>query len=534
MFDCESGLSTAKAAVMNCHHFLECTSQKFFTLVSKEYFAVHYAILVVVAIIAVFRRHNNKNDESKKKKKPPLLPRADAGIIETVRELAGDRTPFWMLEQARQISSYSYRLPVPGMVVVGDAALAKSILSDVSNEKAIDLLKSFEITLGGTCMFTQPNELARRTRKITSRAFSPNLVKSRMTMVCARRSSEWIETVLKPAIELDATIDPCREMLDVAFKIVCEVVFDYDASREECELFMLHGEVTAVEFGFKQMMNPLRPILGKWLAERAKAYESVRWIQSFGLKMLSEHQHKKQERRSDEKPTPISVMSLIDDDPRYSSNQEKLPELLLWLFAGHDTVGYSMGTVLYHLAQNPLEMAKARSAILRNDQHDNGVDAGNLQEVRNVIRESNRLLPATANISIRKIGKETKTLDGRFIIPEGTTVFLPQYLPNHDHRLYDEPNDFRPDRWQNATAEMIDASMPFSVGPRSCPGLALAKVEMNHILPVLIRDFDFDVVREGQPKFFITLKPVGVLLRPKYAKAKSSCLGSALEEEIFD
>lgn len=459
-----------------------------------------------------------------------LLPKANAGILETVRELAGARTPFWMLEQAQKIGSYSYRLPMSRMVVVGDASLARSILLDPHNEKALDLLKSFEITLGGTCMFTQPNDVAKATRKNISRAFVPHLVKTRMAAVCERRIETWIETVLNPTIESGGTMDPCREMLDVAFKIVCEVVFDYDATREECELFMMHGEVTAVEFGFKQMMNPLRPILGTWLAERAKAFDSVRWIQSFGLKMLAEHQRKKkelklqrqqqQQHRSDDIPT--TVISLIDDDPMYLSNQEKLPELLLWLFAGHDTVGYSMGTTLFHLAQNPSELHAVRNALLRNETNPNKVvAAGTLREVQNVIRESHRLLPATANISIRTLGRAIKTLDGRFAIPKGTTVFLPQYLPNHDHRLFDEPNAFRPGRWEAATPEMLHASMPFSVGPRSCPGLALARVEMNHILPALIKDFDFEVVREGEPKFFITLKPVGVLLRPKYARTST-------------
>lgn len=482
-------------------------------LVSEEYFALSSAILVAAAttITILSRRDNTKG--SKPKETPlPLLPRARAGILETVRELAGDRTPFWMLEEARRIGSYSYRLPLPGMTIVGDASLARSILLDPRNEKAVDLMKSFETTLGGTCMFTQLNDRAKTTRKTLSKAFGPELVKTRMASVCVRRRDEWIDSVLKPAIDSGATIDPCREMLELAFKIVCEVIFDYDATREECELFMMHGEVTAVEFGFKQMMNPLRPILGSWLAERAKAFESVRWVQSFGLKMLAEHQQKKKQQQQQQ---PITVLSLIDDDPRFASNQEKLPELLLWLFAGHDTVGYSMGTALYHLAQNPSELSKVRTAILEND------EGGSLPEVRNAIRESNRLLPATANISIRKLGTDTPTPDGKFTIPKGTTVFLPQFLPNHDPRIYEHPHLFRPDRWETATKEMMDASMPFSVGARSCPGLALARAELHLILPRLIREFDFEVVREGEPKFFITLKPVGVLLRPKYyAQAK--------------
>ena len=90
---------------------------------------------------------------------------------------------------------------MPGnMVVVGDAALARSILMDPRHEKAVDLLKSFEIALGGTCMFTQPNHLAKPIRKNTARAFGPSLVKGRMAAVCQRRIDEWIETVLEPTI----------------------------------------------------------------------------------------------------------------------------------------------------------------------------------------------------------------------------------------------------------------------------------------------------------------------------------------------
>lgn len=498
------------------------------------------ATFVVAITIAVLRRNNsisnnsisnNSTDNTSRGTKTKLslssspLPTADAGIFETLRELAGDRTPSWMLEQARKLGSYSYRLPISmsgvfEMVVIGDASLGRSILLDPRNEKALDLLKTFEITLGGTCMFTQPNDLAKTTRQKMSRAFGPGLVKGRMATVCKRRIEAWVETVLEPTIESGGTIDPCREMLDVAFKIVCEVVFDYDATREECELFLDHGEVTAVEFGFKQMMNPLRPILGRWLAERDRAFESVRWIQSFGLKMLEEHQRKKKMTK-EPSSIPTTVISLIDDDPRYPSNKEKLPELLLWLFAGHDTVGFSMGTALYHLAQNPSELTKVRTALLRRDT-DTADAARSLREVQNVIRESHRLLPVTANISIRKLGTDTVTPDGLSTIPKGATVFLPQYLPNHDHRIFEDPSTFRPDRWNTPSKEMLESSMPFSVGPRSCPGLALARVEMDSILPVLIRDYDFEVVQEGEPKFFITLKPVGVLLRPKHAATKGS------------
>ena len=400
-------------------------------------------------------------------------------------------------------------MPIP-TVVVGDAVTARSVLSDPRNDKPIEFLRTFELILGGTNMFTQPNEKARIMRKHTSRAFAPVEVKNRITDICHKCIDEWIESILEPSIKHGTCIDPCHEMLDVAFRIICQVVFEYKATREECELFLKHGDIAGVEFGFKQMVNPLRPLFGKWLPGRAEAFKSVEWVHAFGMKMLCEFQRKKSQGLNAKDCN--TIINIIDSDPCFKTNEEKLPELMLWLFAGHDTTGYSMGIMLLHLAQNKSEMVKVREAISKADES----QYINLNEVQNVIKESNRLMSVVASISMRKLGADMTTSDGH-LIPKGTTVFLPQHLPNHDPRIYKSPDRFLPDRWNGATKEMTDAHMPFAHGQRSCPGMSLAKAEMGLIIPRLIRDYDFEVVKEGEPKFFVTLKPVGVQLRSKYA-----------------
>ena len=91
----------------------------------------------------------------------------------------------------------------------------------------------------------------------------------------------------------------------------------------------MHGKATVEEFSFKQMMNPLRAILGQWVfAKRKKAFDSVRWIQSFGLKVLEDLLTKEEGGRRLHQG--LCDLSLIDGDPRYGSNEEKLPEILLW------------------------------------------------------------------------------------------------------------------------------------------------------------------------------------------------------------
>lgn len=162
---------------------------------------------------------------------------------------------------------------------------------------------------------------------------------------------------------------------------------------------------------------------------------------------------------------------------------------MLWLFAGHDSTGYSMGTLLLRLAENPAEMLKLRTAIRKVDAESEYM---NLDEVQNVVKESNRLMAVASNVTMRKVAADVTTPEG-YLIPKGTTAFIPQHLANHDSKTYESPDLFLPDRWNNATKEMFDAHMPFAVGVRSCPGLSLAKVEMCHIIPRLIRDLSWSV-----------------------------------------
>jgi hypothetical protein len=190
------------------------------------------ALSAAIALTSLKLHHARR-----KRKKPP--PKSHAGMMETLREMAGTRTPFFMLDQARLLGSMNYRLNMPfSAVVIGDAETARLILSDSRNDKPVEMMKSFDITLGGTNMFTQLNEKARITRKHTSRAFASTEIRGRMRDICCKCIDGWIETVLEPAIERGATIDPCREMLGKAtyalFKHLILTTFLFVLALQRC------------------------------------------------------------------------------------------------------------------------------------------------------------------------------------------------------------------------------------------------------------------------------------------------------------
>jgi cytochrome P450 len=100
---------------------------------------------------------------------------------------------------------------------------------------------------------------------------------------------------------------------------------------------------------------------------------------------------------------------------------------------------------------------------------------------------------------------------GGYRIPEGTKVLLPQFTVHTDERWFDAPDQFRPERF---TPERSDqrpdfAYFPFGGGPHQCIGMHFAMMELKHIIPIIARRVDFELLSSPQPEINmeLTLQP---------------------------
>ncbi|XP_074644414.1 cytochrome P450 1A1-like [Tubulanus polymorphus] len=83
---------------------------------------------------------------------------------------------------------------------------------------------------------------------------------------------------------------------------------------------------------------------------------------------------------------------------------------------------------------------------------------------------------------------------GGFDVPEGTVVLLNLYSLAQDENVWEDPHVFRPERFLTADGQ-IDRSkrnliLPFSAGPRKCPGENLAKFELFVFLASILQKFE--------------------------------------------
>ena len=93
----------------------------------------------------------------------------------------------------------------------------------------------------------------------------------------------------------------------------------------------------------------------------------------------------------------------------------------------------------------------------------------------------------------------------------GSTVMVSPYLIHRTAACYDQPEMFRPSRWQDLDVPN-GAYIPFSSGPRWCVGARFAVAEISTVIGVLARTLRFRLDGPVQPDTRATLTPSGFRL----------------------
>lgn len=215
---------------------------------------------------------------------------------------------------------------------------------------------------------------------------------------------------------------------------------------------------------------------------------------------------------------PAAIFELLDArDPETGeplSEDAIRNEASVLFLAGHETTASTMAWAWYLLSQDPdaegafhqeLETVLAgRTPTLD--------DVGRLDYTRAVVSEALRLYPPFAILPRETLRDEE--FEGT-TIPTGSLVFVIPWLLHRKRRLWRKPDHFMPERFLGDQARKISKYqyIPFSLGPRVCPGAAFANAEAVLCLATLGQRFRFRLA-EGchvEPVCRLTLRPSGPL-----------------------
>lgn len=168
-----------------------------------------------------------------------------------------------------------------------------------------------------------------------------------------------------------------------------------------------------------------------------------------------------------------------------------------FLFGGLGTTTLMLTNVWEQLGHNPDAERKLHAEVddVLDGDRPTVEDLSELTYTQQVIEETLRHRPPV--YTLFREATEDVTIDG-YRVPEGGTLALPQHVVHHDERYYDDPSEFRPERWTDDFEDGLDdcAYFPFGFGPEQCIAGRYARMLARLVVPTIARQYALDPVAD--------------------------------------
>jgi cytochrome P450 len=307
-----------------------------------------------------------------------------------------------------------------------------------------------------------------RQRRLVQPSFRPQRLASYVEFMLRRTGlmlERWPER---------GELDVSEEISTLTLGIVMESLFGADAERF-AERFTKEVAVLN-ETAIAEMSAAV--VLPDWLPlpRKRRMREAIAFLDHVVKEIIADRR-KSNEDRGD----LLSMMLLAIDeegDKSGMTDQQARDESVVLLLAGNETTATAIIWTLYLLAQHreaQEQLAREADGVL--EAHGELVpDLEMFPFAERVFKESMRLYPP-AYLVAREAIEDLQI--GGFDLPRGSVVHLSPYITQRDHRWFEAPETFRPDRFTPEAEDKLPpcAYYPFGAGPRACIGRRLAMLE---------------------------------------------------------
>jgi cytochrome P450 len=379
-----------------------------------------------------------------------------------------------------------FRTPFFASYLCNDPALVRRVL----DERPADFPKSDRVTEGlrpllGRSVFVTNGEEWLRQRRIIDPAFEGGRVKEAFPAIwaaadaaVARMETGEVEVELAASHAAADVIFRTLFSIPIEDRVAQAVFHEFRAYQRSAPILNLGAFVRLPRWvprlhrgATRRSARVIRGLIGGLTAARAAAIADGRAPQDLATKIMTT-------------PDPVT-------GERFGT-QEMVDQVAIFFLAGHETSASALGWALYLLATHPeaQERVASEAAGLRPEF---GVVSG-LRYTRDVFREALRLYPPVPMLVRETAGAEE--FRGRAVQRGAQVVISPWHLHRHE-RLWERPDDFDPDRWAGEVPQ--GGYLPFSRGPRVCPGAGFAMLEGTLLLAHLVRAFRFQAVEGRVP-----------------------------------
>ncbi|XP_047321957.1 cytochrome P450 81Q32-like [Impatiens glandulifera] len=188
------------------------------------------------------------------------------------------------------------------------------------------------------------------------------------------------------------------------------------------------------------------------------------------------------------------LLSLKESEPEYYTDSKIGSIIWVLLAAGTDTSAGTMEWALSLLLNNPKILKKAQDEIDEKVGFERILEESDLAQLpylHCIITETMRLFPVGPLLVPHESSDDCSV--GGYRVPRGTMLLVNVSAIQNDPELWENPNEFRPERFEGLDRSREEFKLfPFGMGRRRCPGEGLAMRMIGLTLGSLIQCFDWE------------------------------------------
>lgn len=350
----------------------------------------------------------------------------------------------------------------------------------------------------GKGLLTSDGDHWRRQRRLAQPAFHRERIAAyaqTMAEATSERLTSW---------RVGTVIDVHEEMMQLTRDIVCRTLF---GTQPGPEMQRVNEAIAAALDRFAEPLYTLVPSLEKIPLPLSRRYRrAVRILDRVVYELI----RRRRLGEGDERDLLSMLLAARDEDGSRMTDEQVRDEVMTIFLAGHETTAIALSWTFYLLSKNE-DICRALGEDARGVLGDRPAtldDLPRLQLTEQVLHESMRLYPPAWIIGREVV--EPFELRGRRL-EKGAQLWMSQWVTHRDPRNFDDPEAFRPSRWENGLAKRLPkfAYFPFGGGPRLCIGNTFALMEATIVLATIAARYRLTLVpgQKVMPFPSVTLRP---------------------------
>lgn len=388
------------------------------------------------------------------------------------------------------------------VVVVSDPDMVKHIMQDNNRNYVKSYGYRILKVLLGEGLLTSEGDFWRKQRRLMQPGFHRDRLSSFVSTyaeVAQEMIDKWNE--LPDGTEVDVS----KAFMETTLNIVSKAMFSTDVvdAMDVVNREFDYANEKLIDRIKKPFPVPLWMPLPHIIREK-NSYEAIK-------KVVADIIEKRRSSKEKYDDLLAMLMEIEDADTgEKMSNQQLQDEVITIFLAGHETTAVALTWLAHCMDENPevLEKLLAEEKAVLNGRTPQLDDLRSLEYTRMVVDETLRLYPPAWIIGRHSLAPDKL---GEYDIPKDTNCLIPVYYMHRDPKHWEAPEEFRPERFskENAKGRHKFVYFPFGGGPRLCIGNNFALMEMQVVVPMIVRSF-----KMTKPKGFQFKKEPLITMRP--------------------